>query len=95
MFWFFDPEACGILGPQPGMELTPPALKGKVSTTGPPGDLQAFPFKSCSLLRLDEIQCRAITAFLEYKHQLITGDIIYAQLYLIKMMKQLREQLLT
>ena len=55
MFWFFDPEACGILGPQPGMELTPPALKGKVSTTGPPGDLQAFPFKSCSLLRLDEI----------------------------------------
>ena len=31
MFWFFDPEACEILAPQPGMEPTPPALKGKLS----------------------------------------------------------------
>ena len=95
MFWFFDPEACGILGPQSGMELTPPTLKGKVSATGPAGNLQAFLLKSCSLLHLDEIQCKVITAFLEYEHQLITGDIIYAQLYLIKMMKQLIEQPLT
>ena len=50
MFWFFDPEACGILGSQPGVELTAPALKGKVSATGPPGNLEAFPFKTCSLL---------------------------------------------
>ena len=37
MFWFLDHETCGILAPQPGAELSPPALEGKVSTTGPPG----------------------------------------------------------
>ena len=34
MFWFFGPEACGILAPQRRIELTPHALKGEVSTTG-------------------------------------------------------------
>ena len=33
----FGCETCGILAPQPGIELTPPALEGKVLTTGPPG----------------------------------------------------------
>ena len=33
----FGLEACGILAPQPGIEPTPPALEGKVLTTGPPG----------------------------------------------------------
>ena len=33
-FWFFGPEACGILAPQPGTE---PALEGEVLTTGHPG----------------------------------------------------------
>ena len=28
MFWFFGPEPCGILAPQPGIETTPPALEG-------------------------------------------------------------------
>ena len=37
MFWFFAPEASGILGPRPGIEPTPAALEGKVPTTGPPG----------------------------------------------------------
>ena len=37
MFWFFGCEACGILAPRPGIKLSPPALEGKVSTTGPPG----------------------------------------------------------
>ena len=36
MFWFFGPEACGILAPQPGIEPAPPALEGEVLTTGPP-----------------------------------------------------------
>ena len=31
------PVACGILVLQPGIEPTPPALEGKVLTTGPPG----------------------------------------------------------
>ena len=31
MFWFFGPQACGILAPRP------PALEGKVLTTGLPG----------------------------------------------------------
>ena len=36
---FFQPhpEACGILTPQSGIELMPPALEGGVLTTGPPG----------------------------------------------------------
>ena len=33
-----DPlDACRILAPQPGIEPTPPALEGKILTTGPPG----------------------------------------------------------
>ena len=37
MFWFFGQEACGILAPRPGMEATPPASEGEISTTGPLG----------------------------------------------------------
>ena len=37
MFWFLDHEACGILAPQPGLELVPPALEGGFLTTGLPG----------------------------------------------------------
>ena len=36
-FWFFGHEACGILATRPGIEPTPPALEGKVLTTGLPG----------------------------------------------------------
>ena len=31
------PAACGIIVPQPGIELASPALKGDFLTTGPPG----------------------------------------------------------
>ena len=37
MLWFFDSEACDILLPWPGIEPTPPVLKGEVLTTGPSG----------------------------------------------------------
>ena len=40
MFWLFGHEACGILAPQPGLEPTPLALKGKVSTSGWPSKSQ-------------------------------------------------------
>ena len=33
----FGHEACGILALRPGIKPTPPALKGEVLTTGPPG----------------------------------------------------------
>ena len=33
----FDCRAGGVLGPWPGIEPTPPALKGEVLTTGRPG----------------------------------------------------------
>ena len=61
MFWFFGREACGILAPQPGIEPAPPALQGKVLTTGPSGKshlpflfdsflaLLTLPFFSCLL----------------------------------------------
>ena len=42
MFWFFGQEACGILAPQPGIKSAPPALEGKVLTTGLPGKSQAM-----------------------------------------------------
>ena len=37
MFWFFGYKAGRILAPQPGIELTLPALEGEVLTTGLPG----------------------------------------------------------
>ena len=42
MFWFFGPKAHRILAPQPGIEPTPPALEGKVLTTGLLGKSQHF-----------------------------------------------------
>ena len=44
MFWFFGPEACGILAPWPGIKPAPPALEGEVLTTGPPGKSLVFCF---------------------------------------------------
>ena len=38
----FGPEACGLLAPWPGIELTPLALEGEVLTTGPPGKSSAY-----------------------------------------------------
>ena len=37
MFWFYGPEACGILVTQQGIEPMPPALEGEVLTTVLPG----------------------------------------------------------
>ena len=46
IFWFFDPEACGILASQPGMEPTPPTLEGEVLPIGLPGKSLWFFFCS-------------------------------------------------
>ena len=37
IFCYLGHEAFGILAPQPGFKLTPPALEGEVLTTRPPG----------------------------------------------------------
>ena len=42
VFQFFSPETCGILAPQPGIQLSAPALEGNVSTTGPHGEVPWF-----------------------------------------------------
>ena len=42
MFWYFAPEACGILTPQPGIKTTLLALEGEVLTTGPLGKSWKF-----------------------------------------------------
>jgi len=42
-------EACGIIAPQPGIEPAPPALEGKVLTTGPPGKFPPPPKINLSL----------------------------------------------
>ena len=34
---FLASRHVGVLAPQPGIKPTPPALEGKVLTTGPPG----------------------------------------------------------
>ena len=36
-FWFADQEVCRILAPWQGIRPSPPAVKGEVLTTGPPG----------------------------------------------------------
>ena len=46
MFWFFGPQACGILAPRPGIEPAPPALEGEVLTTGQPGKSLYLTFKN-------------------------------------------------
>ena len=56
MFWFFGHEACGILTPWAGIEPAPPALKGKVLTTGPPG-------KSLNVYFL-EMECQVLVSTL-------------------------------
>ena len=42
MFCFFGHRAGGISAPQPGIELSPPALRGKVLTPGPGECLNIF-----------------------------------------------------
>ena len=37
MFWFSGCEACGILALWPGIKPAPPAVEGKILTTGLPG----------------------------------------------------------
>ena len=37
MLWVFGFQACEILASRPEIKPTPPALEGKVLTTGPPG----------------------------------------------------------
>ena len=46
MFFFFfgHDEACGIFVPQPGIELTLPAVEDEVLITGLPGKSLLFPF---------------------------------------------------
>ena len=52
-FGFFGSEVCGILAPQPGIELARPALEGKVLTTGPPGKSQgSFNFLFLAIMGL-------------------------------------------
>ena len=43
MFWFFGPEACGILATGQGIEPEPAALGEEVLTQVPPGK-SLFPF---------------------------------------------------
>ena len=46
MFWFFGRQACGVLGHLTEIEPAPPALEGKVLTTGLPGMSQFSGFES-------------------------------------------------
>ena len=39
----FGLTTCRILAPRPGIKSEPPALEGKVSTTGPPGTFLSLP----------------------------------------------------
>ena len=45
ILWLFGCEARGALATGPGIEPTPPALEGKVLTTGPPGKSQTLLYK--------------------------------------------------
>ena len=61
MFWFFGHKACGILAPQPGIKPTPPALEGKVLTTGPPGkSLTFYSLQCCQMSNLPEARTKVV-----------------------------------
>ena len=45
MFWFFGPEACGILVSPTGIEPVSSVLQGEVLTTEPPGKSPHGPFE--------------------------------------------------
>ena len=64
MFWFFGNEACGILVRQSGIEPAPPALEGKVLTSGLPGK-SLFYFYICFL----ETESCSFTRDLSFKTQ--------------------------
>ena len=51
MFWFCDSNACGILGPQPGIELTSSVLEGEVLAIGPQDKSQLFILELKTLYR--------------------------------------------
>ena len=44
MFWCFGCVAYGILAPLPGIKHPPPALEGKILTTGPPRKSPKYPW---------------------------------------------------
>ena len=52
MLWFFGPEACGILAPQPGIKHVLLRLEGEILPTGSPGKSQLFIF-----FQLKYLQC--------------------------------------
>ena len=54
----FDREACGILAPRSGIEPAPPALEGKVLTTGPPGKSLHLNFRKYSVATAWGKECR-------------------------------------
>ena len=51
MFCFFGPEVYGVLVPQPGIALAPPALEGKLLTTELPWKF-LFVFKVWKSIKL-------------------------------------------
>ena len=57
MFRYFGHKACGISTPQPGTEPIPPALEGKVSTTGPLGKTPSIYFQSICVSIFKALLC--------------------------------------
>ena len=67
LFFFFlsfwpHPTACGILVPQPAIEPRPPALEGRVLTTGLPGKSRYY--SSTNKIKLKNEFC-PINAYIE------------------------------
>ena len=72
MFLVFGHQACGILAPQLGIKPAPPALEGKVLTTGPAGKSLTSLLKFASLVHL-QYQLSGVS-FLE--NELRNGDLL-------------------
>ena len=64
MFWFFGSQACGMLGPQPGIKPTAPSLEGKALTAGPPGNSLMF----CSWCLSFEKKFFCLSSWKKYTH---------------------------
>ena len=74
-FWCFGRETCGILAPRPGIETAPPALEGKVLTTGPPGKSLSNIFET-DLVDLAKHSFVGVILFLKAKQNKIKRKIM-------------------
>ena len=73
MFWFFGHEDCGILASWSGVELTPPALEGKLLITRQPGKSLGFAFLNIAVTDQTSVSLQTSAEVALTLHVMILG----------------------